>query len=384
MQASQNLPLNPVANAAPGSPSPSEQERSISPRKAPVQITLRSPNSHPEFAAELRMNDFYTIDSSFRKLSEALKPAEKGALPFEPAPALVELQSSMQISVREAERYFKLRDYPQCQSHLSAAKTNQVCMLAKIDDTPEENMPVARRTELRKSCVSLGTELTVRMIKAKTKADAVEQESERRRKQDGSDDDNTPPSSPSKTVTAKREQAVSPTRGARKRAQGEAHSPVLAHSPSKRQKPETPPPAPPGSGDITSTPKSTTTSTTTTTTTTPAIAMPSLPQSPPTYRPAPQLFIVHAAPGEPSDGTSAKSNKPVPDLSTTMASPRKVRALSPQAKPRPRSELFAAPPDFTARSPANPENSSSTAPAVTPGNVAAEQNPGTDSPAQTS
>jgi hypothetical protein len=312
----------------------------------------------------LKMNDFYTIDSSFKSLRDALTPAGQGARPFVAAAGLLDLQDAIQTSVLGAERGYKLRCYQECHVHLTAAKSNQVLMLARIDDTPEADMPAGTRTALRRSCISLGAALTERMVKAKTHADAVEQEAMRTRSKDASDDDVTPPSSPLKTATPRQGGAVSPPHGSNKRAPGGAHSPVLARSPSKRRKTEAASDL--SSANAVAASPGTTTSTTTSTTT--AV------QSPPSYRTVPQLHIERDTGRAASFIPDPDSEAPAMLSPTRSASPQKMRALGPQAKPRPRSQLFIAPPDFTREVPASTTGPVSTAAPVAPAPGAAPHN----------
>jgi hypothetical protein len=362
MQPSPNARLKPGATTSPRSPSHSEQERGSSPRKAPVRLASRSPNSHPELNADLRMNDFYTIDSSFKSLRDALKPDPKTSPPFAPAPALLDLAGAIESGTRAAEKSFKLRNYMECHQHLSQAKAGQVQMLTSIDDTPVEMMSAHRRTGLRSSCEALGKALTERMLKAK---------SAQLRSEDVLDDEGTRPTSPSRSPLSRREQPASPPRSSQKRAQGDADSPVLAQSPPKRQKAETGSPVPAGEREATSPTR--TAATATTTTATPTTAPPSLPS----YQPVPQLHIVHEA----SVTAAGAADPSAASASNAIASPPRRRTLSPQARPRPRSHLFAAPPDFTNQVPDKPAASPSKAP---PGNRVGQPQPDTDRSARNS
>ena len=313
-------------------------EGSTSPRRGAAQLSSRSPNAHPLLGGTLRMGSFYEIDTSFGRLREALKPDSKAARTNMLPAVLDELQNAIKTSTLDAERAFTRRSFAACTVHLDAAKANQVVMLGKVDDIADAAMSDKKRTEIRCACMELGTALTKLLIQAKTMANESAQEKMRKQKALVSDSDSDseakPPSSPPPAAPTPESHGNSPARTAQKRTQGDADSPVLAQSPSKRQK-----------IDISTSASNSTTSTTTTTTTTPAAA----PQSAPTYGPAPQLHLEHEASGATSSEPASRPNKQATASSTTKSSPQKMRTLSPQARPRPRSQLFVAPPDFTSQ-----------------------------------
>jgi hypothetical protein len=341
-----------------------------SPRRDSAQLSSRSPNAHPALVGTLRMGSFYQIDSSFARLREALKPDPK-ALRSSALPAVLdELQGAIKGSTLEAEKAFTRRSYAACRLHLAAAKSNQVLMLGKIDSVAEEDMSDDRRTGIRSACGEIGAALTKMLIQATTMENASAQEKRRKQtardRDSDSDGDDGPPSSPPPAEPIPESHRNSPARGTQKRTQSDADSPVLAQSPGKRQKIDTAT----SRTTTTSTTAADTTATSTTTTTTAAV-----PQSPPMYRPAPQLHIEHVASGAtPADSTS-KQDQPATASSTRHASPQKMRTLSPQARPRPRSQLFVAPPDFTSQLQDDPADLARTAapvqvpPGATPTNA---------------
>jgi hypothetical protein len=343
--------LKPGTIKSPATPVAINPESSTSPRRVTAQLSSRSPNAHPSLTGTLRMGSFYNIDPIFTRLREALKPDSKPA-GSSPLPAVLdELQGGIKVSTLDAERAFTRRSYATCRLHLAAAKSNQVAMLAKIDGIADADMSDNRRTGIRGACVEVGAALTTMLIQATTMENASAQEKilkqKSRENNSDSESDARAPSSPPPAEPMPESHRHSPARSAQKRTQSDADSPVLAQSPGKRQKIDT------------ATSGNTTTSTATATTTTTA----AVPQSPPAYRPAPHLHIQHGASSAASVGSASKPYKPASASSTTKASPQKMRALSPQARPRPRSQLFVAPPDFT--SPAR-EDSASFMPTTAP------------------
>jgi hypothetical protein len=207
------------------------------------------------------------------------------------------------------------------------------------------------------------------MVKAKTHADMLEREARRNARKDDSGDDITPPSFPSKPAASRHGEVVSPSRGSQKRAKGDAYGPVLTQSLPKRKKTETSSDASSGK-PISAGTSSTMSATSTTTTSTAAL------QSPPSYRLAPQLQIKQANEGAASPGPGMNSDTSAPVSAAAQTSPRKMRTLAPQARPRPPSQLFAAPPDFTGGIPAATTGRAPTAgtpapkPGAAPGNLA--------------
>jgi hypothetical protein len=331
--------LKPGTIKSPATPVAPNPESSTSPRRVTAQLSSRSPNAHPSLTGTLRMGSFYNIDPIFTRLREALKPGSKAARSSALPAVLDELQGAIKISTLDAEKAFTRRSYATCRLHLAAAKSNQVAMLVKLDAIADAHMSDNRRTGIRSACVEVGAALTTMLIQATTMENASAQEKilkQKARENDSdSDSDARAPSSPPPAEPTPESHRISPARSTQKRTQGDADSPVLAQSPGKRQKIDT------------ATSGTTTTNATSTTTTTNATA--GIPQSPPAYRPAPQFQIEHVASGATSVDSTSKQDKPATASSTTKGSPQKMRALSPQARPRPRSQLFVAPPDFTSQ-----------------------------------
>src|SRR4051794_32533477 len=106
-------------------------DSTTSPRLNTAQLSCRSPNGNSIVGTALRIGSFYTIENSFPRLQEALKPDRK-ATRTTAAPALLdEMQAGIKVSTFDAEEAFKLRNYALCRLHLDAAKSNQVAMLGK-------------------------------------------------------------------------------------------------------------------------------------------------------------------------------------------------------------------------------------------------------------
>src|SRR6476646_2598044 len=70
-----------------------------SPRSVTGQATPLSPSLQSRLDTPLKMGDFYTIDSSFKSLSDALESGAK----FVPEARLAELAESIQTSTRDAQ-----------------------------------------------------------------------------------------------------------------------------------------------------------------------------------------------------------------------------------------------------------------------------------------
>jgi hypothetical protein len=352
-------------------------ESSTSPRRDSAQISSRSPNAHPALTGTLRMGSFYEIDSSFARLREALKPNPKAAKTSALPAVLDELHGTIKVSTLEAERAFTRRSYAACKLHLAAAKSNQVLMLGKIDSIAEADVSDDRRTAIRSACGEIGAALTRMLIQATTLENASTQERIVKQKARGSDSDSDdgPPSSPPPAEPTPETHHDSPARSTHKRTQSNADSPVLAQSPGKRQKID-------AAISRTTTTTTTATDATATATSTTTTTTASVPQSPPAYRPAPKLQIEHLASGATSVGSPSK---PATAASTGHASAIKMRTLSPQARPRPRSQLFVAPPDFTSQVRDDPAYIARAAapaqvpPGPTPTNAAEGAQPGADS-----
>jgi hypothetical protein len=314
---------------------------STSPRRDSAKLSSRSPNAHPALAGTLRMESFYNIDKSFKCLLDALKPDRKAAKSSVLPAVLDELQGAIKVSTLQAERAFTQRSYAACRLNLAAAKSNQVLMLGKIDSIAEENLSDDRRTRIRSACREIGAALSKMLIQATTMENAPEPEKGLKKEAHDNDNDNDndgdagPPAPALPTEPTPERHRNSPARSSQKRTQGDADSPVLAHSPGKRQKIDTATFKATTTNDGNASTSSTTAVTTATTSTIGQL---------PAYRPVALLDIKHLASGATSVGSPDKLETA---SSTSHASPRKIRTLSPQARPRPRSQLFVAPPGFT-------------------------------------
>lgn len=308
-----------------------------SPRSVTGQTTPLSPSLQSRLDTPLKMGDFYSIDSSFKSLSEALESGAKGGK-FVPEARLVELAESIQTSTRNAQEDYRRGKYFGCHLNLAAAKSAQVSMLSIIDDAPVKKMPAAKRTALHDSCCALGSALTAMMLKAKRQVDDAKKEKETDERGSDRGQPISPPSSPMKAAGTGHVEPVSPAHGSKKRAQGDAHSPVLPQSLSKRQKTAT------SSAESSSGATSSIASSTTSTTPTTAVL-----QSPPSYRPTPQSQLVTAQTTASASTVALGANPDTgaPESPATNPSPQKKRTLPPQARPRPPSQLFMAPPDFS-------------------------------------
>lgn len=312
-----------------------------SPRSEPIRLTPRSPDNHPEFNAALRMVDFYAIDRDFDSLRDEVKPAPKAARTSALPAVIGELQTNIKQSVLSAETSFKRCASEECRLYLTAAKSNQVVLLGMIDDIPESSLTADKRTALRTTCVALGKTLTRMLLQAKTQAAAAASEKERKRKARDGDDSDSPPVSPAANERVRKDARNTPTRESRKRAQGSADSPVLAETSPKRQKGggiSSPSSAP----TATSTARTNASASVGTTTATTAAATTEILSSPPSYQPAPSLKAEQETRSPITGAGDFPAGSP-----TLKSSPRKARVISPQPKPRPRSQLFAAPPDFS-------------------------------------
>ena len=315
-----------------------------SPRSASIRLTPRSPDSHPELNGALRMFDFYAIDRQFDNLKDEVQQASKAGRSFALPAIIGELQTSIKCSVLDAEQSFTCGASDECRLYLTAAKSNQVALLGKIDDIPDLAIPAEKLTALRATCVALGKTLTRMLLQATTKAAAAAAERERRRAARDGDDNWSPPGSPTNPDQAPKPAKNTPARDSKKRTQASADSPVLAETSPKRQKRSTTSSTSSSATTASTTTTTTTTPTTTTTTTTSGLS------SPPQYRPVPPLEVEQDLPGRGVDRAATSGDNVAPGSPTSTSSPRKSRALSPQPKPRPRSQLFTAPPDFSSQS----------------------------------
>ena len=159
-------------------------------------------------------------------------------------------------------------------------------------------MPSAIRTAVRHSCSTLGSTLSEMMLKAKRDADEAKKQREASRRTNDRGRAISPPASPVKTPGASHVETVLPASGSQKRAQGEAHSPVLPQSASKRQKSGI---SSAESSDGATIPIA---SSTTSTTTTEAVL-----QSPPSYQPTSQLAFEQISAPASSFAVGVKSDK---------------------------------------------------------------------------
>lgn len=311
-----------------------------SPRSAPIRLTPRSPDSHPELNAALRMFDFYDIDRQFDSLRDEVQPPSKAGR-LSALPSIIgELQNSIKGSVLDAEQSFTCGASDECRLYLTAAKSNQVALLGKIDDILDSAIPAEKRTALRATCVALGKTLTRMLLQATTKAAAAAAERERKRPARDGDGSESPPGSPTTWNQAPKIDGNTPTRDSKKRTQGSADSPVLAETSPKRQKRST----------ISSTSSTATTASTTATATTTTATVASGLSSPPQYRAVPLMEVGREIPGRGPDSPATTGDNVAPGSPTSKSLARKSKALSPQPKPRPRSQLFTAPPDFSSQS----------------------------------
>lgn len=304
--------LNPGAPTSPRRSGADHAGSSASPRSDPLRIAPRSPNARPELFAPLRMGDFYGTDAAFKQLRDALRPDTKARFPF-PLAILEELQKTIEVGVRDAERLYTAASHAECALRLQAAKANQVALLGKIDDTPDSELGGDKRLAVRGSCVALGDMLTGMMIRVESLAGAKAPDARRAE----SDDDSSQPPSPGAEERPKEKSPI-----AQKRAQGDQDSPVLTHSPPKRQKITTP--------------------------TASASATTTAPQSPPAYRPLPQPALSpdpeHARPATVTEANAQ------PVLSPSVRKfPQKQLTLRSQPRPRQLSQRYAAPPEPTGR-----------------------------------
>ena len=316
MQRSPHLKPGPITS--PGRSGADQPERSASPHRDTARLTSRNPNGHPELTAPFRISEFYAANDLSRQLREALKPdssAVKSTSPFAPLEAL---QNTITVSMRDAEKFYVRRQHADCSVHLHAAKANQVVLLGKIDALQHGDLNADKRTTLRSACLALGSALTRIMMKADTLANAPVPGKKLHAPGSESDDDTSPPGSPGGPDPEQETARDTPTRSPKKRTPGGQNSPVQKVSQFKRQKVDTPAAA------------------TTSTLTTP-------PPSNPAYWPVPRLVIQPDIPSASSSSTAPA----IQPQSPGSPAPRNSRPLSPQPRPRPASQLYKAPPDFT-------------------------------------
>jgi hypothetical protein len=258
------------------------------------------------------MGDFYSTDPLLKQLRDALRPDTKAASLPSPLVRLDELQKTIEVGVRDAERFYTLTSHAKCALCLQAAKANQVALLGKIDDTPESDLHGDKLASVRGSCLALGDALTRMMMQVESlvkarKADVALFES---------DDDMPLPASPGIQDTPKDQ-----IRSLQKRAQGGQDSPVMTHTSPKRQRIAAP------------------TATTAATIT--------APQSPPAYRPVPHQALAPDAEDTGSGSTGTDRTTQSPRSPSARWSPQKRQALRSQPRPRQFSARHAAQPVFT-------------------------------------
>ena len=277
------------------------------------------------------MGEFYAVSDLSRQLRDTLKPDPKTGKIAAQFTALEELRNNIDVGMRDAEKFFVRRQHAECSVHLHAAKANQVVLLGKIDDIADSDLSADRRAALRHSCLGLGAALTRMMVKADAHA------MKRAAPESDSDDETSLPISPGRQGTAP---DTSPVYNPKKRAPGGPDSPLQKPSSPKRQKIETPAAPATTTGSATRTTANTTNTTTTTTATATHASLPA-------YRPVPHLDIASGVGNAMSGTTPAGLELQSPGSPAQARSPQKSRPLSPQPRPRPASQLYKAPPDFT-------------------------------------
>jgi hypothetical protein len=277
------------------------------------------------FDSPLRMHDFYNADPIYRKMLVALKAG--GASASANTRKLLDDFASQLETIRkamlDAEKLFTPYSRKECALRLEAAKANQVRLLGGIDEAADSILPAPRQEEIRSACAELGRGLSKMLVQAKELEKAAP------------------------------EGQQSPTRAQQKRSQGHPDSPTMTATSPKRRKADTPPSQLPG---YVSSPASKAASQTN--------AMPA----------SSVLDAGNASASTASTSTSSGTSGPpdTPAASTTSAasatsparahvdqpkvkspgspSSRNQRRLAAQPRPRPASQLFAAPPDFSTQS----------------------------------
>jgi hypothetical protein len=294
---------------------------SSKPGTSTPRVTSPRQEANPHFDTPLRMHDFYKADPIFKQLGATLKQSGANADTRKLLAGFASTMESIRKTVLEAEKLFTPHSRKDCALRLEASKANQVRWLVEIDAVADTILPAKRRGEIHDACVELGRALSKMLVQAKAleRAGFADQ--------------------------------ISPPQGQQKRAQSHPDSPVLTTASPKRRKVDTPHPTSPGA------------------------------VSSPGYKPAP---VIASTPSVDSDGSNAvastasstsaiSTTSSVSSTSTTSTSSsagdpvsqppvtspnspvaRKRHRLGAQPRPRPASQLFAAPPDFKAKAVAAP------------------------------
>jgi hypothetical protein len=269
------------------------------------------------------MHDFYNADPIFKKLLAALKISGGSTETRKTLGDFASQLETIRKAVLDAEKLFTPYSRKECALRLEAAKANQVRLLGEIDDAADIVVAAGKRKELHDACADLGRSLSKMLLQAKELE---------------------------KTLT---EDRMSPPRAQQKRSQGHPDSPTLPATSPKRRKADTPPSE---LSDSVSAPAS---------------------------KAAPQAIAAHAfsvivggnasASTASTSTTASTSNRPDTPAafvtsSASALSPARVqldqpkvkspaspssqnpRRLAAQPRPRPPSQLFAAPPDFSTQS----------------------------------
>lgn len=300
-------PATAVRNAE-SSASTSTSPRVQSPRQAP-KLGFDSP---------LRMHDFYNADPAFRKLSIALKSSAANAGARQIVDGLTSQVDVIRKSVLEAEKLFAPHSRTECALRLEAAKANQVRLLGEIDDAPADCLAAGKREDIRDACTELGKGLSKMLVQAKAlekaRLDGQLSPARESRKRPAEHPDSPPETG--KSPKRRKTEALSPQADSvfspRYRAASQ-DEPALAHSATNEV----------GATSITSNPSAGSASSSSST---PLAA-----------------------------ATTSPTHAPLQAMPTSPPSPmpQGKRRLAPQRRPRPASQLFAAPP-FPDAKPAEP------------------------------
>lgn len=279
------------------------------------RITSPRQDGKAGFDTPLRMHDFYSADPQFNALTAALASGKTSSSDTKKLLANFALQlGQIRTTVFDAEKSFSPYSIKDCAVFLRAAKANQVRLLSDIDSAANHVLPDSLRKTLHDACINLGHGLSKMMVQA----NELEQ--------------------------AKAIEGTSPPRGQQKRAQSHPDSPLMTATSPKRRKVDTPP------------------------------SPPNAKVSSPDYQPAAVRDSPPSRKGEDgnSDATASTSTTSTtcstPTTSTTvtnsplsplkdrlvqspLTSPNPTRSAnryrpSAQPRPRPASQLFAAPPNF--------------------------------------
>lgn len=304
--------------------SAAKQPDSSKPGPRAPRVTSPRREASPHFDTPLRMHDFYKADPIFKQLSATLKQSGANANTKNLLAGFASTMESIRKTVLDAEKLFTPHSRKDCALRLEASKANQVRWLVEIDAVADTLLPAKRRGEIHDACVDLGRALSKMLVQAKAleKAGSADQ--------------------------------ISPPQGQQKRGQSHPDSPVMTTASPKRRKVDTPHSTSPDA------------------------------VSSPGYRPAPVIDSTPSIDGVESNGgnaamstasstsalstTSSTSSTSTTSTSSSAADPssqlpvtspnspvaRKRHRLGAQPRPRPASQLFAAPPDFKAKVEAAP------------------------------